>query len=372
MRESSNDCRLFVSDMKAAPRIVYVDVLKCFAIFLVVLGHSCDLVDDKSISMAVDWNIIMPFHMPLFAILSGFFFKNSENAIAFLTKKTRQLIIPLLFWNAIIWIVPRLMHDSYERLAYGTPIYFQAILRNFLYGVTEWNYWFLKALFFCFILLYITMRFCSRRIHLSVILSCLLIHFISFFGIIPNKMPLLQGFIFLYPFFCLGYLMKLYDECVKNNLRKMMYSFGIVFALLLLFWKGEASAFYAMNTSALENESTFGVVGIDVVVATFYRFLIGACGGIFCMSLFRLLFQNMPENRCVLFLSAIGKSTLAIYILQAFFLNNVNTFLFDVNKYVAFICVLLISVMVVIVCFYLQKLSFRLPAKLQALMWGKC
>lgn len=357
--------------METASRIVYIDVLKCFAIFLVVLGHSCDLVEDKSFSMAVDWNIIMPFHMPLFAILSGVFFNNSENAIVFLTKKIRQLILPLLFWNAIIWIVPRLIHDSYDRFAYGTPIYFQAILRNFFYGVTEWNYWFFKALFFCFVMLHITMRFCSSRIHLSIILSCLLVHIISFFGIIPNKMPLLQGFVFLYPFFCLGYLMKQYDEWIKNNLRKMVYSFGIVFALLLLFWKGEASAFYAMNTSALANESTFGVVGFGVVVATFYRFLVGACGSIFCIALFRLLFQNMSDNNCVKALSSIGKSTLAIYILQAFFFDNVDTFLFGVNKYVAFMCVILISLLVVIVCFYLQKLSLRLPAKMQTVMWGK-
>lgn len=371
MKESSSDCRLFFNDMKAAPRIVYIDLLKCFAIFLVVLGHSCDLVDDMSFSIAVDWNIIMPFHMPLFAILSGYFFKNSDNATVFLNKKIRQLIIPLLFWNAIIWIVPRLIHDGYESLAFGTPIYFKAILRNFFYGVTEWNYWFLKALFFCFLLLYLILRLCHNRLYLSIIMSCLVVYIFSFFGIIPNKMPLLQGFIFLYPFFCMGYVMKQHDDWIKYNLRKMLYSSGIVFVFLLFLWKGEASAFYAMNTSALENQSTFDVVGIDVVVATFYRFLVGVCGSLFCIASFRLMFENIHENRCISLLSAIGKSTLAIYILQAFFFDNVNTFLYDVNKYVAFMFVVLISVMVVIVCFYLQKLSLRLPVKIQTMMWGK-
>lgn len=62
-------------------RITYIDWLKAFAIFLVLLGHS---IQNLSAAGMMDGlhGFIYSFHMPLFMMLSGFFLtKSLDNGI---------------------------------------------------------------------------------------------------------------------------------------------------------------------------------------------------------------------------------------------------------------------------------------------------
>ncbi|MDD8037541.1 MAG: acyltransferase family protein, partial [Thomasclavelia ramosa] len=58
-------------------RIEYIDFIKGFTIFLVVWGHAIQNISQNGSF----WNnpmhiFICSFHMPIFMLLSGFFFKN--------------------------------------------------------------------------------------------------------------------------------------------------------------------------------------------------------------------------------------------------------------------------------------------------------
>jgi fucose 4-O-acetylase-like acetyltransferase len=85
-------------------RIEYVDTLKCFAIFCVLWGHAMQyLKGSYDFFHNPMFEFIYSFHMPLFFIVSGLFFKSSLklNFKDFTLKKGLQLLLPCIVWATI-------------------------------------------------------------------------------------------------------------------------------------------------------------------------------------------------------------------------------------------------------------------------------
>lgn len=79
-------------------RVLYWDVIKAFAIFMVVWGHSIQFLQPNQVRM---WDsfaerLIVSVHMPLFMMVSGYFaraiYRKSvkENVV----QKAKQLLLP--------------------------------------------------------------------------------------------------------------------------------------------------------------------------------------------------------------------------------------------------------------------------------------
>ena len=127
-----------------------IDIMKGIAILLVVAGHMGDIPMDP-------WRrIIFSFHMPLFFILSGYFFKVKE-PLTLVKSDFRRLIIPyimtavvLILWASIFAIKGgdySLVDVSIIKAVYGTgsahhsPVFGRAPSIGAI--------WFLLALFWC-------------------------------------------------------------------------------------------------------------------------------------------------------------------------------------------------------------------------------
>lgn len=94
-------------------RLAYIDSLKGFAMFLVVMGHviAWQFADHEQVihggpkQPAFWWHFIYSFHMPLFMFLSGFLFPrvfSSMKEIAlFMYRKAYTLILPLI---TVTWL----------------------------------------------------------------------------------------------------------------------------------------------------------------------------------------------------------------------------------------------------------------------------
>lgn len=119
-------------------RCVYIDVVKAFAIFLVVLGHVIQFwLYTESWWKEKIFLLIYSFHMPLFMMISGLVVGMYRKPIPyhwFFQKKIRQLIVPYLSW-AIIDYLRKPNTEIFNVIIYPN---------NFL--------WFLWALFFISIL----------------------------------------------------------------------------------------------------------------------------------------------------------------------------------------------------------------------------
>ena len=126
-------------------RLEYMDLLKCFAIFSVLLGHSTEQLSGGLFWDHPVWGFIYSYHMPLFMFVCGFFFPSSlrrsygEMALG----KLRQLGIPSLTAYAIACLI---------MLAAGVTA---------IADLCEWSFagfmncvWFLKCLLFCYLLMH--------------------------------------------------------------------------------------------------------------------------------------------------------------------------------------------------------------------------
>ena len=95
---------------KSSTRILWPDILKTFAVFLVILGHISSTYDSREyFSPVALW--IYSFHMPLFMMLSGMFFKYSlkKDFKTLLIDKSRLLLLPLLCWGMMNFIIETLL-----------------------------------------------------------------------------------------------------------------------------------------------------------------------------------------------------------------------------------------------------------------------
>ena len=89
-------------------RIEWIDALKGFAIFSVVLGHcvtdsmSSNTFPEYAATLKIIYDFIYSFHMPLFFIISGFVFYISKSYKRFKIKVIDFTIVYIL-WSSFMW-----------------------------------------------------------------------------------------------------------------------------------------------------------------------------------------------------------------------------------------------------------------------------
>lgn len=124
-------------------RVAYLDLAKMVAIVLVVWGHILYQMDTRSVVCGGMLEWIYSFHMPLFMMMSGMFVASSLR-LGFwqlVRKKFKQLIVPAITCTLI------------------SVVYF-LVVRGRCDYVTEaiGNSWFLKTLFVCYLLFWLTKK----------------------------------------------------------------------------------------------------------------------------------------------------------------------------------------------------------------------
>ena len=186
-------------------------------------------------------------------------------------------------------------------------------------------------------------------------------------SIIPNKCW--SDFIFLYPFFCTGILMKEYKESILRYAERFLIISTVTFVICMSYWKGYSDTFYSMNTSMLAEEGYAGITGWMVPVKMIYRYITGVSASFMLILLARRLEVYLPTSPLVM---RIGRNTLGIYILHGFvfqiFAPTSSNVLFE-NKVISFIACFLISSVLTVVCNYIVVLTSR-SRWLALVLWG--
>ncbi len=129
-----------------------LDLLKAFAIYLVIWGHAI-MHFRPNFEESVSFNVIYSFHMPLFMMLSGYFATSSIRLgiKEFFAKKFRQLLLPCITWGIVCWLVisSGLIDGRFE-------LHVRDLFTGWL-GLIE-NFWFLRSCFICYMVAWI----CSK------------------------------------------------------------------------------------------------------------------------------------------------------------------------------------------------------------------
>ncbi len=197
-------------------RIEYLDLAKGVCILIVVFLHA-----------DISSSLLTPLYLPLFFVLSGFFFKDYDSFLNFLVRKINQLIIPLLFFFAIGILV---------RLATNPDISIIYLLKQPFVEPTLQNepIWFLICLFWVNIFYYFMQKGIANSIgRLVLCVSCGLIGFVlDYYSV---YLPLFLGPAFsATPFFFVGVMLRKFPVLYRTAHDKAILVSAIMLLIALI------------------------------------------------------------------------------------------------------------------------------------------
>lgn len=257
-----------------ANRILYIDLLKTFAIFLVIWGHAI-MHFQPDFENSVCFNVIYAFHMPLFMMLSGYFAASSMKlgAVEFLSKKFRQLLLPCLSWGILCWVT---ISSGLIEGRFNLEI--KELFTGWL-GLID-NFWFLKSCFICYMLAWGCKK-AGKYQYVAFALAWLLCSMQGRFNL--NMM---------FPSFVFGMLLR-ENTVIDKVLYKYRWLVAAIFLCMLIY-------------SICYDDSPY-----------FLKLLLGLSGAFTCFTLFREGENMLISQRVPLIFIKVGEKTLGIYVLQA-------------------------------------------------------
>ena len=174
----------------------------------------------------------------------------------------------------------------------------------------NWKLWFLKGLFVTQLIFYVCMRIGARmgggktRVLFFAVALSALVYTLPFMSIPRVMIPMLW----------VGYIIRIkYDWFIKNYYWIALVSL-IAFLILYRFWNAEVQEMYAGARVKIYEVILGRANGIELLKMV-YRIMIGACGSVAIIASMHVV-KHIPK-----WISVVGASTAAIYILQSFILE---------------------------------------------------
>lgn len=286
------------------------DVCRGIAIFCVIWGHV--LQQGLSGVMNVTDNnllrIIYAFHMPLFVLISGYFFYVSQKK-----RSLKDVVVPrgimflkiILIWNTFHYllsgVLQRVMGEKYE-----------ITLSDWWKAITE-GYWFFWSMLFCMLAVGLTVK-CMPR-------SFWLIGFVLF--ILPALISPCRWVIFsVYPFFIGGFLYRRWAEEGSNIPAWVKYVSLPVFVVTIIVYlftpavgNSEWMNLLKMAVNFLKGTAGFTDV-MDRVGAVLMYYVLGLTGSISIIVLTDMVVRKWKKNTLIQAVGKLGQCSLQIYVIQ--------------------------------------------------------
>lgn len=288
-------------------RSQYLDIIKGIAIFLVLWGHSIQILSYGKLDYYNNYlfKFIYSFHMPLFMLVSGYLFYfccNRKTLKELLKNRVIGLIIPIFSWGTIFYLFQNIINYCSKR---NSSLSISGYLRS-LNGT-----WFLWSLLIISCIVAVL-----NRIKKKIIRNIMLTVGIIFVLIAPN--PTMN--LYMYPYFVIGFLFNEYKSGVLDKLKKIGHLILLIYPIILIFYKNRD---YIYTTGINPLVSEYGVVnqiGIDI-----YRWCVGLFGSVFVLILTYIIIQKFSEKAIVKRISKtfsyLGCISLQIYVMQRVFLE---------------------------------------------------
>ncbi len=215
-----------VNDKK---RIAYLDIAKGIGILLMVAGH----VFYEGISR----KIIFSFHMPLFVIISGMFFKYNNNFKEYFFKIVKRLLIPYVIGVVIVSIGRNVILSENIQILPQVLLGFSNLKSMFVNVETVGALWFIPYLVAIQLIYYCIVK-ASENNDLTVGLECIVLMFCGFYFkwgnvYLPWSIDIAVSTIILFYIGNMIFKHKLIDKIIKNN--KLILLFFIIWIIGLLF-----------------------------------------------------------------------------------------------------------------------------------------
>lgn len=332
---SDIEVRIIMQEKKEMNRrIDEIDIVKAFGIIFMVAGHASAPFTD----------FIHLFHMSIFIIASGMFFKNKSSinfreTVYFIWKKIKQLWLPFFLWNMIFVLLhnffirinvytdnPLFLQYSYSSYGlmkkYTIKTIFKEICMGFLFSGGEQlgsAMWFLKILFmvsclYC-VINYLLNLFIKNNIFIFQLIISTVFLWLGYFCF--SRGITLKGFAHTFSMYFLYFLGTIFKDKIHffNRLSGKIYVLLIIISFLIL-----------------EFLKRFGVVNLSInsYVNPLFLIVTSIVGWLFTYS---MAFFCMKINILRFILICIGKNTLIIMILHYLLMKIVTLFIILIYHY---------------------------------------
>lgn len=276
-------------------RISYIDLLKFFAIASVILGHCTEQITGNDFWSNPIWSTIYTYHMPLFMMVCGYFFGSSLDRpfMQMVGRKALQLLLPCVTLTVLI---------------YGTGFLtgFRSFPEFFAPDFTSVVnvLWFLKCVFLCYLIAYISLRLMKNVLVAALSTSVL-------FTLLPGAD--IVNLNFLLPVFWVGYGLSLNREWIAAHRRHILGVSGAAYLMMLYFWNGYLTVYSSPIAVIDWHTLTFDLPNLAVTV---FRLAIGIAGSLALFTLAPWAERLLSRYRFYPWLLAAGRATLGIYVVQ--------------------------------------------------------
>lgn len=321
----------------------WLDYLKAFAIYLVIVGHTISNCIPEGADTKVN-GVIYFVHIPLFLVVSGLLVKDKSMDRYFWLNLLSRFVIPYTVWTVILTTFymgkSHLLNDG---LLVNVGVYVANWCHSFL--------WFVKAYLVVYILWQVLQRMSNlwRGIAGTAILVCINLL------VVKNK-PLAEMAslsLYSYTLFSAGAFLRRYLG--KISFRSIV-AFCLVFMLCLPFATHQNNYF----------ECSFGhMFQYGNWYVFFLRFVAGICVS---AALIGIGYSKaLPPHR---FLLKIGRQTFQIYLLQSLVVEAMlGRFLHVDNNLGGMLLVWLIALVITLICSFLVSCTSKIRI-LNFLLWG--
>ncbi len=158
--------------LSPSARIAWMDILRGYAMVLVVLGHGLIGLISANIPGVVAWGwsgviFIYLFHIPLLFFVSGFVSRDRQKSVrVFLEYTVKWIIAPYIIWSIILVLIQNMIPSGAN-----TPICFNALFGMMWTPITL--FWFLYVLFLIKVSDYVVGRIVKEPIKAALFLIML-------------------------------------------------------------------------------------------------------------------------------------------------------------------------------------------------------
>lgn len=291
---------------KESKRELLIDVIKGFAILLMLFGHVIQFASGSEYQQSllyygnVLFKIIYSFHMPLFMVVSGWLFFSTlqkKTVLEIVTSRFRSLIFPIFSFSFIVWVLR--FHPEYT---------VSEQIRNYL-SITRYTLWFLWALFYSSMGLLFGNKLFKDNIFVWVLLI-----FGSF--LTPDKW-FSELYKYTFPCFLFGYYAHKHDfvSFLKKHFMGVIAIGGTIFVACLFHYNLDCFVYISGSCILKEGRIDWLQLYYDV-----FRVFVGILGSVVFVAV--LLFAKQMFGMKGGFAKAIayiGVCSMGIYCFQTYF-----------------------------------------------------
>ena len=324
-------------------RIEWLDSLKGFAIFLVVVGHvilgymHTGMFIEHQWSLQFVYDVIYSFHMPLFFIISGFLYKltwrqKDIRLAKSISNKVLNMVLMYILFSVVFWIF------KYIAAEYGNiQMSDQFILMDLLYiFISPLAYlWFLYVLIWLFLTVPI-FESIIKPTTVFIIFLCLYFFMPPVHGLLKIINLIIYGGVY----FTLGSVLCMYQDQLRTIICNKLIGIGFISIVLAVI--------------------TFPYIEVHNIL----KFICATSGSVFLS----ILFFKFKNIKWVTIWNLCGRYSLGIYILHLYFSGPLRTIFKHLSIDNIMVCLILSCLISTIVPIFIVKFFDRY--KITSWMFG--